>query len=45
MASLDNLLEAIEQEFSSRKMRLANSLGAALFIQRQSSRIASVGVK
>ena len=45
MASLDNLLEAIKREFSSRKLRLANSVVAALFIQRQSSRIASVGVK
>ena len=45
MASLDNLLEAIKREFSSRKMRLANSVVATLFIQRQSSRIAGVGVK
>ena len=45
MASLDNLLEAIKREFSSRKMRLANSVVAALFIEHQSSPIASVRVK
>src|SRR6266498_2791443 len=45
LASLDNLLEADKREFSSWKMRLANSVVAALFIQCQSSRIAGVGVK
>ncbi len=45
MPSLDNLLEADIRECSSRKMRLANSVVAAPFIQRQSSPIASVRVK
>ena len=45
MPSLDNLLEAIEREFSSREMRLTNPVVAAPFIQRQSSLIARVGVK
>ncbi len=45
MPSLDNLLEAVERQFSSRKMRLPNSVVAAPFIQCQSSRIASVRVK
>ena len=42
---LHNLLEAVEGQLSSWKIRLPNSLVAALFIQCQSSRIAGVGVK